>query len=91
MANASEYVLGQVVRMKLEATVAGVFTSPTGVMCKVRKPDASVVTLSATTDGVGNFHADFTTAQTGPHHYRFEGGGAAAGAGEDAFRVISAF
>lgn len=91
MPNASEYVLGQVVRMTLEASVAGVLTNPTGLTCKVRKPDASIVTLTPTNDGVGDFHADFTTAQVGPHYYRFEGGGAAAGAGEDAFRVISAF
>lgn len=91
VANASEYVLGQVVRMSLEASVEGVLTNPSGLTCTVLKPDASLVILTPTNDGVGDFHADFTTDQIGPHHYRFQGGGAAAGAGEDAFRVISAF
>ncbi len=65
-------------------------TDPTVATCKLRLPDGSTVTYSGaqvTKDGVGLYHVDILVSQHGVYRYRWEGTGAAAGVGENAFRV----
>lgn len=83
----NEYEFGEVVRVFDTVTVSGAPADPSTITLTIRKPDGTIATPATTHDGLGLFHADVATDQAGTWRYRFSGTGAAAGAGEKAFRV----
>ena len=90
MAAEHEYEVGDVVRLRDTVTDfdTGAAVTPTPIAVKVRKPDGVLFTGTPQQDGATNeFVYDYLTDQAGVHHYRFDGGGAGAGAGEKAFYV----
>ena len=86
----NEYDKGDFARITVTFTVSGVATDPTTVTFKMREPDGVITTwttvpaVGSIVDdaGAGVFHVDWPVDQTGTHHYRWEGTGAAAAAGE---------
>lgn len=83
-----EYVVGQTVRLKASITVDSVLTNPAAITLKVRKPDGAISTHAPSQDGVtGKYVFLIPVDQHGTWRYRYEGTGAAAGAGEKSFTV----
>jgi hypothetical protein len=81
------YDIGDNVILSATFTVNGVLTDPTAVACRVRNPDQSVTTITASKTSTGVYTATFTPTMKGEHWYRFEGTGTAKGADEAAFVV----
>lgn len=86
----NEYVVGQPVRVKVQVTLADVLTDASAT-CKVRKPNRTLLTPAVTHDGLGLYSAVVAgsdTLEPGTYDYRFDGTGAAAGAGEGSFVIV---
>jgi hypothetical protein len=86
----NEYVEGAPVRVRVAVDLNDVPTD-VAATCKVRTPDNRLLTPAVTHDSLGNYSAVVLGADTlgfpGTYDYRFDGTGAAAGAGEGAFIV----
>lgn len=92
------YHLGQKVRISAAFTVAGAPTDPTAVIVKTRDPAGIIVTKVFGQDGdviqdsPGNYHLDFVVDREGGWTYRWESGGTAQAARENALHGLpSAF
>jgi hypothetical protein len=83
------YVVGQQIRLSAAFTTsAGIPVDPTAVTCKVRDGAGASTTPAVVKDSTGVYHADILiTKPAGTWYYRFEGVGAAIGAGETSFGV----
>jgi len=69
---ANSYANGNVVRMLGQIKdVNQTLIDATTVVVTVTLPDTTTSTPSVTHDSVGNYHADYTTTQTGTHTYKF--------------------
>ena len=72
---------------------AGAAVDPTAVLCKVRKPDGTITTLTYGVDGalvkaaVGSYYTDVVATEAGIWAYRFYSTGTGQAAGETSFRV----
>ena len=70
-----------------------VLTDPSGVLCKIKKPDGSVSTYVYGTDaalvkqGTGIYYLDVDIDQVGIFIYRFEGSGGLKAASESKFTI----
>jgi hypothetical protein len=87
---ASGYVVGQQIRLTaLFTTSVGAPVDPTTVVCKVKDGAGTEIDYPAPVrDSTGVYHQDITiTKPAGTWYYRFEGTGAAIGAGETSFGV----
>lgn len=87
MATVNEYDLGDLVRVSATFTNSTGTPTNTTVTLRVRKPDASVTTPTAVSDGSGAYHYDIAVDQPGIWFYRFEGTGAVQAASEAEFTV----
>lgn len=87
----NSYILGEVVRVSVAYTIAGVATDPTTATVKVLNPLGALTTATPTKDSTGNYHYDFATTIEGLHYYRFEGTGACVAAGEGQFLTQTNF
>lgn len=90
----ASYAAGQLVRLSVSFTVAGVATDPTTVACKVKTPDGleTSYTLAGgqvVKDSVGAYHFDFAVAQAGWHYYGFTGTGTVQAASEGTFAGVT--
>ena len=90
---ASQYDVGDSVRMSAAFTVSSVATDPTTITFKMREPDGTVTTYVYGTDAelvkdsTGNYHVDWGTSMSGDFFYRFTGTGACVAASEGYFTV----
>jgi len=82
---ASEYEVGQRVRLSAAFSVDGSAVDPTLATFRVKTPSGAVSSLPVTRDGVGAYHADVDVTEAGTWYWRAEGTGAAQAAGESAF------
>ena len=90
----NSYDVGDVVRCSgAFANSAGAAVDPTAVLCKVRKPDGTITTLTYGVDGalvkaaVGSYYTDVNATEAGIWAYRFYSTGTGQAAGETSFRV----
>lgn len=68
---ANTYANGSVVRCLVQIKdVNQTLIDATTVVVTITLPDVSTSTPSVVHDSVGNYHADFTTTQTGVHTYK---------------------
>jgi hypothetical protein len=67
--------------------LTGDVEDPTSVACRVKSPDGTITTLSASKVSTGVYTASFGPSIEGVHWYRFEGTGAVTAAGERSFIV----
>ena len=65
--------------MNAALVMVGTPSNPTSVTLKVRKPDASEVTVATANPRTGDFVGVFVPTLDGDHYYRFTGTGAASG------------
>lgn len=90
----NSYDVGDVVRCTgAFANSVGTAMDPTAVLCKVRKPDGTVTTLTYGTDAalvkaaIGSYYTDVVATDAGIWYYRFYSTGTGQAAGEASFRV----
>lgn len=88
------YNPGQLVRLSVTFTVAGVNTDPTTVTCKVKTPDGTTTTQTynpgnIVRDGTGQYHYDLAAVEKGYTYYGFYGTGTCSAAEEGVLTVVS--
>jgi hypothetical protein len=66
---------------------AGAAANPTTVVCRVRKPDGTTVTLTTTNPTAGTFKANLVIDMAGDYWYQFVGTGVVTAAGENLLRA----
>ena len=84
---------GQVARISVAITdIAGVPADPTGLILKIKFPDASVIShiWDIVKDSVGNYHYDQSLTLPGSYRIRWESSGVNQGAVEEALFVFPA-
>lgn len=84
---AHSYDIGDVVVLTAEFRVSNTLTDPTTVVCEIKTPNGTVVTLTPTMQAAGIWRVEYMPSQIGVHEYRFVGTGAAAGSERSFFRV----
>jgi hypothetical protein len=87
------YSVGDVIRVSVAFTSAGVAVDPSVVTVTVREPTGSRtpytygIGASVVRDSQGNYHLDHTVKTAGFHWYRWLSTGVGAAAAEQAFNV----
>ena len=80
------YLIGNVVRLTANFSVAGTATDPSPApVCTVKAPGGGTSTPSVTKSATGVYFADFTPTEAGLHTYRWAGEGTAKSAAETTF------
>lgn len=88
------YDVGDVVPVTAEFTVGGIFTDPTTVTLKIRRPSGVIdtkvygVDAGVIRDSAGKFRYDIAVDEPGIWHYRWVGTGPAAAAHESRLVVV---
>lgn len=85
----TEYVIGQTVT--LTATFkdgAGTVVTPTSVLCRIKFPDGSSESGTASAAEGGGYSYSFITSKAGVHFFRFEASGSVVSAGESSLVVL---